>query len=452
MYFYMKLTSYHRIEHTMGNVMDKIKSAMETQSKRETIFIFLLIFILLVLYIYYRTASNTPVLPSGRNTTVGVQQSTLATLYAGMKGSKRAIVEHLGVEKITYKSLVNFYALACRYTGYIGPIEDGYFSVDTSVQMAVDAGCRVFVLDIDYIDKQCNSSTYIPRIVVRDSKGRMMIQYNDNYQLNNPIGEIRQVCEAIQNKAFGDCQNAADPVIIILHFLRTPPGSIKSLSVLTYYSLVAKALAPFRDRLLGNEPNSGTFYRQSQESILLINPINTYNGKVLIFSNADTSGFRNSTVPFEPYDDLDFLVNLRLIKSDKKNIASFGVMESTDYFMTLPEADKSDTIQQTKLKWTMCLSPNPSLPVTKDVYDVLTQKYGVQCIPAHLFDVEASKFLFTDDLFKKYGFRGKPCKDPANTDKCLCYIPPVQIVTGPVSPLTNANQGKLRMPVAPPSI
>jgi len=448
----MKLTSYHRIEHTMGNVVDKIKSAMDTQSKRETIFIFLLIFILLVLYIYYRTASNTPVLPSGRNTTIDVQQSTLATLYAGMKGSKQPIVTSDEYRKTTYKSLVNFYALACRYTGYIGPIEDGFFSVDTSVQMAVDAGCRVFVLDIDYIDKQCNSSTYLPRIVVRDSKGRMMIQYNDNYQLNNPTGEIRQVCEAIQNKAFGDCQNAADPVIIILHFLRTPPGGIKSLPILTYYSLVAKALAPFRNRLLGNEPNSGTFYRQSQESILLINPIDMYGGKVLIFSNADTSGFRNSTVPFEPYDDLDFLVNLRLIKSDKKNVASFGVMESTDYFMTLPEADKSDAIQQTKLKWTICLSPNPSLPVTKDVYDVLTQKYGVQCIPAHLFDTEASSFLFTDDLFKTYGFRNKPCNDPADTDKCLCYIPPVQIITGPVSPLTNANQGKLRMPVAPPSI
>lgn len=445
MYFYMKLTSYHRIEYTMGNVVDRIKKATDTESKRESVFIFLLIFIVVVLYIYYRTASNTPVLPSGRNTTMDKQQTALATLYAGMKGSKAAIVTSDKYRKITYKSLVNFYALACRYTGYIGPIEDGYFSVDTSVQMAVDAGCRVFVLDIDYIDKQCNSSTYLPRIVVRDSKGRMMIQYNDNYQINNPTGEIRQVCEAIQNKAFGDCQNAADPVIIVLHFLRTPPGSTKSLPVLTYYSLVAKALAPFRDRLLGNETSGGTFYRQSQESILLINPIDVYSGKVLVFCNADTSGFRNSTVPFDPYDDLDFLVNLRLTKSGNKDVASFGVMESTDYFMVLPEADKSDTIQQTKMKWTICLSPNPSLPVTKDVYDVLTQKYGVQCIPAHLFDTEASSFLFTEDLFKTYGFQGKPCNDSTNIDTCLCYIPPVTIVAGPVSPILNSNKGFLEV-------
>jgi hypothetical protein len=186
----------------MGNVIDRIKGATDTELKRENIFIYLLILVFVILYLYYRTASNTPILPSGRNTTMDVQQYALATLYAGMKGSKAAIVTSDAYRTITYKSLVNFYGLACRYTGYIGPIEDGYFSVDTSIQMAVDAGCRVFVLDIDYIDKQCSSSTYIPRIVVRDSKGRMMIQYNNNYQINNPIGEIRQVCEAIQNKAF----------------------------------------------------------------------------------------------------------------------------------------------------------------------------------------------------------------------------------------------------------
>jgi len=278
--------------------------------------------------------------------------------------------------------------------------------------------------------------------VVRDSKGRMMIQYNDKYQINNPTGEIRSVCEAIQNKAFGDCQNAADPVIIVLHFLRTPPGGAKSLSVLQYYSLVAKALAPFRDRLLGNEPSGGTYHRQSQESILLINSIDTYSGKVLVFSNADTSGFRDSSASFESYDDLDFLVNLRLTKSVDKDVASFGIIETTDYFMNLPETDKSKTVQQTKAKWTICLSPNPSLPVTAAVYDKITKTYGVQCIPAQLFDVEASKFLFTDDLFNKYGFQGKPCPDK-NSDTCLCYIPPPVVLAGTTSPTVNANQGSL---------
>lgn len=412
----------------MGNVFEKIKEATNTQSKRESIFIFILVVVLIILYLYYRTSNSTPVLPSGRNITMAAQQTAVEGAYADKSSSKRPEVGRTAPRR----SLVNFYALACRYTGYIGPIEDGYFDPSVSVQMAVNAGCRVFVLDIDYIDVQCNAK-YIPRIVVRDSKGRMMIQYNDNYRVNNPTGEIRSVCEAIQNKAFGDCQNAADPVIIVLHFLRTPPGGKKSRSVLQYYSLVAKALTPFRNRLLGNESSGGTFHRQSQENILLSNTIDTYSGKVLIFSNADTSGFRDSSASFESYDDLDFLVNLRLIKSDKKNVTSFGVIESTDYFMNLPEEDKNDAIQQTKMKWTICLSPNPSLPVTQAVYNKLTTIYGVQCIPAQLFDVEASKFLFADTLFKTHGFTPKPCDD-RNSDKCLCYFPPDIVVAGVTSP------------------
>ena len=425
----------------MGNVFEKIKEATNTQSKRESIFIFILVVVLIILYLYYRTSNSTPVLPSGRNITMAAQQTAVEGAYADKSSSKRPEVGRIAPRR----SLVNFYALACRYTGYIGPIEDGYFDPSVSVQMAVNAGCRVFVLDIDYIDVQCNA-TYIPRIVVRDSKGRMMIQYNDNYRVNNPTGEIRSVCEAIQNKAFGDCQNAADPVIIVLHFLRTPPGGTKSRSVLQYYSLVAKALTPFRNRLLGNESSGGTFHRQSQENILLSNAIDTYSGKVLLFSNADTSGFRDSSASFESYDDLDFLVNLRLIKSDKKNVTSFGVIESTDYFMNLPEEDKNDAIQQTKMKWTICLSPNPSLPVTQAVYNKLTQIYGVQCIPAQLFDVEASKFLFADTLFKTRGFAPKPCDD-RNSDKCLCYFPPDIVVAGETSKTLQVPRLEVQRPL-----
>ena len=452
MYFYMKLTSYHRIEHTMGNVFVKITEATNTSSKRETIFVFILVLVLLILYIYYRTANNTPDLPSGRTISMADQENVVATLYGDVKSSKRAITtDSAEMVKIKFKSLVNCYALGCRYTGYIGPIEDGYFNPSSSVQMAVDSGCRVFVLDIDYIDKQCSSSTYIPRIVVRDSKGRMMIQYNSNYQLNNPIGEIRQVCEAIQTYAFSSgCQNAADPVIIVLYFLRTPPGGYKSLAVLRYYSLVAKALAPFRDRLLGNESSGGTFHRQSQENILLINPITDYSGKVLIFSNANTSGFRESTMPFESYDDLDFLVNLRLTYNQTKmgstennKTNSFGILQSADDYMNVPEDRKSEIITQTKAKWTICLSPNPSIPVTQATYDLITKKYGVHCVPTHLFNAEASKFLFTDDLFKKFGFRPKPCPDINNSDTCLCFIPPAKVVAGTPSKTLDSNGGNL---------
>jgi hypothetical protein len=428
----------------MDAAKKKIMDAIGDQSTRESIFVFLLVLILIILYLYYRTKNDTPVLPSGYNTTLDAQQKLLSDAYGGMYDKKRAIVNDTEqLERMKFPYLNNFYALGCRYTGYIGPIEDGFFDPDASVRMAVNAGCRVFVLDIDYIDKQCESGNYIPRIVVRDAKGRMMIQYNDQYELNNPKGEIRQVCDAINNRAFSsDCQNRDDPVIIVLYFLRTPSDDIQSNTVLRYYSAVAKSLEVFNNRLLSNEPTGGVFHRQKQEGILLNGSIKNYQRKVLIFSNAVTSGFRTTKLRFPTNEDLDFLVNLRLsynqskMGSTENDLTTFGVLQSTDDFMTIPASDERKTVATTRQKWTICLSSNPSLPVSEKTFKFISEKYGVQCIPANLFDVEASKFLFTDDRFKINGFKPKTCTscftDP-NSITCLCLQPLPVVVPGPAN-------------------
>ena len=457
-FFSVYVTSYNRIGYTMfGSIWNKVVAATNTQSKRESIFVFILVIVLLILYIYYRTKNNTPILPSGYNTSLDAQRALIDKTYEAMRDKKRAIVtDNTQLTAMKFTSLNNFYALGCRYTGYIGPIEDGYFDPTTSVQMAVNAGCRVFVLDIDYIDKQCDTGSYIPRIVVRDAKGRMMIQYNNQYKLNNPAGEIQQVCDAIQTYAFGPgCQNAEDPVIIVLYFLRTPLGDSRSPTVLRYYSAVAKALIPFKNRLLSNEATGGVFHRQKQEGLLLTNSIKNYQGKVLIFSNAATSGFRNTNLSFSSDEDLDFLVNLRLSYTQTKmgstdnDLNTFGILQSADDYMTIPLVRKSEIIGQTRKKWTICLSSNPSLPVSKDTYDYITKTFGVQCVPANLFDVEASAFLFTDNLFKVNGFKPKPCEactDP-NNDNCLCIVPPPTVVAGAANKqAVDANGGKLAIP------
>jgi hypothetical protein len=427
------------------------------QTTRESIFVFILIFVLIVLFIYYRTKNGSPTLPSGYNIKQADQQQLISDRYNSMFDKKRAIVNDTAqLDKMKFTCLNNFYALGCRYTGYIGPIEDGYFSPTPSVQMAVNAGCRVFVLDIDYIDKQCETGNYVPRIVVRDTKGRMMIQYNEQYQLNNPDGEIRQVCNEINTYAFGaGCQNRDDPVIIVLYFLRTPPGDSRSNTVLRYYSAVAKSLEVFNNRLLSNETTGGIFHRQRQESLLLKGSIKNYQGKVLIFSNSNTKGFRDTTLSFPSNEDLDFLVNVQLsysqskMGSTEKDLTTFGILQSADDFMTIPSKDKSDVIAQTRNKWTICLSSNPSLPVSKETFEFITKTYGVQCVPANLFDIEASKFLFTDKWFEVNGFKPKECEkctDP-NSNECLCVVPAVTVVAGPANrQAVDANGGQLRTP------
>ena len=375
------------------------------------------------------------------------KQVTLVTKqYNETATSKRPVRDLLAqnVMPESEQNFVNFYALAARFTGYIGPMNNGYFDPDIAVQMAVNAGCRVFVLDIDYLD-DCTSTPYFPQLVVRDSQGKLIIRYTSNIPMCNSSvsSNIRTVCEKINFYAFSDsCQQAADPVVIVLYFHRQPPGSYKSKAVLDYYSNVAKALSPFQSRFLTNELDGGTFYRQKQEGRLLINPITTYSGKVLLFSNANTSGFRE--VAYDPVEDLDFMTNLRLSYTqtkmgvtDNESSTMYGILQTAEDFTTIP-ADRTDTVvEQTKLCWTVALSRDPSTSVSQAIYKQITSTTGVHCVPALLFD-PASEYLFTDKLFKTYGFIPKPQE--------LRYIKPPVVTPAVPNPSTDAKQGKLRAP------
>jgi hypothetical protein len=387
-----------------------------------------------------------------KNETAYTKQVALVNeKYSSTATAKRPVRDLLSKDIMpeAQQNFVNFYALACRFTGYIGPMENGYMDSDIGVQMAVNAGCRVFVLDIDYIDDCINTPTgsYFPQLVVRDSQGKLIIRYTSNLPLCNDgtHSNIKEVCNKINLYAFGDsCQQSADPVVIVLYFHRQPPGSYKSKAVLDYYSSVAKSLSAFQKRLLTNELDGGTFYRQKQEGRLLINKITDYSGKVLIFSNANTTGFRE--VPYNPPEDLDFMTNLRLSYTqtklgvtDNESGTMYGVLQSAEDFTTIPTDRTDAVVEQTKLCWTICLSRDPGQPVTQEIYNQITSKTGVQCVPAVLFDPSANDYLFTDKLFKTYGFIPKP--EP------LRYIKPPVVTPALPNPSTDSKQGMLRTPV-----
>ena len=378
------------------------------------------------------------------------QVQMLSDRYSPVASARRPVTDLLSTNVMPdfEQCFVNFYSLGCRYTGYIGPMNEGYWDPDLAVQTSVNAGCRTFVLEIDYMD-ECKGETvqYFPRIVVRDVQGKMRIKYNSNRPIcNSPQhSNIRDVCEKINFYAFADsCQNSTDPVVIVLYFLRQPPGSYKSKTVLDYYSNVAKALSPFQNRLLNNELDGGTYYRQKQEGRLLINNIKEYNNKVLIFSNANLTGFRETQI-YGPTEDLDFLTNLRLLYTQTKlgitendGAAPFGILETAEDYLVIPPDRTDEVVEATKLRWTICFSQDPSKPVTKDVYNKITSTFGVHCVPIMVFDTAASDFMFKDDKFKTYSFIPKP--EP------LRYIKPPVVTPAEPNPSTDAKGGMLRSP------
>jgi hypothetical protein len=378
------------------------------------------------------------------------QVKLLSDTYNPVSSAKRPVTDLLNqnVMPEAEQCLVNFYALACRYTGYIGPMDEGYFDPDLAVQLAVNAGCRTFILEIDYLDECKGESTkYFPRLVVRDAQNKLRIKYNSNLPICNSAlhSNIQEVCEKINYYAFASsAQNASDPVIIVLYFLRQPPGSYKSKTVLDYYSNVAKALSPFQNRLLKNELDGGTYYRQSQEGRLLINNIKDYNGKVLIFSNANTIGFRESQL-YSPTEDLDFMTNLRLMYTQTKlgvtesgSAAPFGILQTAEDYMAIPSDRTEEVADATKLRWTVALSQDPSKSVNETIYNKITSTFGIHSIPIQLFDTTNNQFMFTDKTFKTYSFIPKP--------EALRYVKPPVVIPAEPNPSTDAKGGMLRAP------
>lgn len=372
------------------------------------------------------------------------QVKLLSDKYSADANGKRPVTAYPDTDMPQEeRAFVNYYALGCRFTGYLGPMNNGYYDVDIGVQTAVNAGCRVFVLEIDYIDS-CETDVFYPRITIRDSQGKLAMNRDSIEPLCNSAqaSSIRDVCDKINFYAFSSCQNNTDPVVVVLYFVRQPPGAYNSKVVLDFFANVAKSLSPLKDRLLKNEINGGTYYRQKQEGQLLINNLDTYNDKVLIFSNANTNGFREMQYPIN--EDLDYMVNLRLSYTqqplgvtENKTSSLFGILDTTDSYMIIPDNKVNDTIEQTKLRWTICFSKDPSVTVPLETYKTIATKFGVHCIPAVLFD-DASSFMFTDSLFKRYSFLPKPAP--------LRYKKPAVVTPAEPSNTTDAKGGSLREP------
>ena len=357
---------------------------------------------------------------------------------AGKKHKKGAECEDMPSMTEDEELLINFYSLGCRFTGYLGPMKDGFWDPTSAVRLAVKAGCRVFVLEIDYLPY---FDIKFPRICIRDKKGNLLTN-SDNPRIPNTLenSNITDVCNNINLYAFSS--DNKDPVIIVLYFLRLPSKDIKSQENLNFLSNVATCISrsTLNDKLLKIETN-GTFNRQSQESLLLSSKITNYQNKVLLFSNADTSGFRpasaNQKAQYDPSDDLDFLVNLRLYTNNTALGATtkgsgFGVLQPAEDYLIISSESKTATIEASRKSWTMCLSNDPSVPVTQEIYNTITSTYGINCVPIVLFD-KGSDFMTT--IFKNFSYIPKPPE--------LRIPQPMIAVAVQASTKMDAKQGKL---------
>jgi len=191
------------------------------------------------------------------------------------------------------------------------------FNVKTAIIAALNGGIRAFTLQIDMLDIDKPGGAFAPR-----NEPTLLLRSPNGALISTNSGSIQEVADAIANAGFTDVlMNKYEPIVLYLHIVRAPdqismPGPYKA-----FLGKIAKALAPLGPRHLGSN-SLGIFHRQLQEKNILTMPLKTFEGQVIILSNADTSVFKGATSTVAPAEDLDYWVNMRVYALDTadKNI------------------------------------------------------------------------------------------------------------------------------------
>ena len=281
-------------------------------------------------------------------------------------------------------TLVNIQPAAQKQIAYVGPKpKGGKFDPITGISNVLSGGVRFFVVQIDYLD----SDPKTPILIYRDKK-------RNNIGTNH--GSISDVANALNTYAFNPQFPAGvQPLILYLHFVRTPDHITAPDAYVKFLGAVAEALKPIQPMVLQKEGET-IFSRQQSEKILLYTPMQTFEKKVLLFTNVDTSLFRNASslglTPVSSSQDLDLMVCMRVHLDDPTDPVGATVADTTSNaaILSYSRLKKMRSTQQQafaqkgKTRFTIAMPDSEKDPSSEEMIKIMSYT-GVNVIPTSLF-------------------------------------------------------------------
>ncbi len=378
---------------------------------------------------------NLPTLPSALTTAL----PTLTLPTASASASSSAPPSATALSKIAdpTSALVNYSVLGCRCAGYLGPKMNGVFSEEEAIQLAIKMGCRLFIFDIDYLDRAPST----PVLVCRDGNGNL---------LSNNVGSIAKAAASIA--AFTKKQRlaATDPIIIVLSVRRLPNKNASAKESIAFMQEIAAQLVPIQQYLMRSAPQ-GDVQQQRLEDVLFKLPIKTFENQILLLTNLDTRGFRQLDIDVAPARNLDILVHARVYTNENsaltyyslpaKSATTAAVVQTQEYYENIPPANYESEADRTRNTWSMAMSVELEGPPDATVLDVLVNQLGVQGIIIDPFSAGAKESaVYTPDFFARRSFIPKPA--------AIAYKEPAVITIAPPDKRLDANGGMLVTPAS----
>jgi hypothetical protein len=298
--------------------------------------------------------------------------------------------------------LLNFHVLGARLGGFLGNAGNGgLYAEDRAVELALRKGCRLFLLEIDYLER----APEVPVLVYRDEAGN---------NLARNTGSIGRVARSLKKHTKDQKLVGDDPLIVILYMRRLPGESASSKEALNFMGAVAAEIQPLFPYLY-RPPSSGT----NTEADIFKQPLETYANSVVVLTNADLSGFKgDNAVTITDARHLDRYVHARLYTTTAKgpidglaqpaagNVAG-AVVHSYDYYLTLPKADQK--ADNARITWTLAMTPSLDVPPSSAELDLLMDKLGVQGLVIDVFSDNAGiDNIYAPNRFKTFSYVPKP--------------------------------------------
>jgi hypothetical protein len=337
----------------------------------------------LVYYYYYRPNKNVELLAAARTDF----KALLENFQNADPGLDSAVAS---------QPLLNLQPFTMKQAGYIGPtIRGGEFDLDMGLREAIKNGIRFFVLQVDYLDVKKDPKKF-------PEKGEPALVYRDDGGALISANGLRLTDVARNLADYGFSEEAVGsvyPLVVYLHFNRTPDPIKAPEAYVNFLSKTAAALEPlFGNHLSGT--SVGQFTRQQNEMDLLRTPVRDLSKKVIYMTNVDTSLFRRAEVlgmkPFESKFDLDYLTHVRVYAETAGDMLgattiaptagkAAAVLVSLKRILGMSATEKAAFAEMSKTRFVIATGTQAKNPAKKDVMTAF-ESLGVNVVPVLPFD------------------------------------------------------------------
>ena len=288
------------------------------------------------------------------------------------------------------KKLINIQPLTVKQAAFLGPLKAGAFDANNGIAQQLKLGVRSFFFNIDYITDQKDTVNqplpYEPVLIYRDN--------NNNLTSYKSFAVLEEAFKYLGEYAFNDrIPNYTSPVIVYLHFVRTPDKLNQTDRYVQFIKKVSTSLNILNPYL------AKEYYRSSKESDLFNQDLSVFDGKILLGTNIDTSYSKqlNAENKLTLMEDLDFKINFHYYKEDKDSIdatVTYGPQTVPNAFivkattlLSMSAQERNDWLEKHKNKFIL-VKDEPMNILNPAQVNILLNTFGVNVVPYDFFNSE----------------------------------------------------------------